>query len=82
MTLEERVAFIDKALSAFPGAWPLLVIEIDQLIADLTEQLVNNDNEQTRGRIKALRGVKELPISLLTERDGIRAALSEQDAAD
>ena len=82
MIAAERIAAIDKTLSAIRGAWPALATEIDELVQPLVERLVNSDDEQTRGRIKALRELKELPSLLLAERDGISAALSEQDAAD
>jgi len=82
MTPSERLAYIDKVLSACKDAWPVLMVEVDSKIGALTEQLISSDNEQTRGRIKALCDLKELPVSLAQERDGIRAALSEEDAAD
>lgn len=78
----DRVAHIDSRLSAIKGAWPHVVAEIDALLLPLMEKLMNSEDEQTRGRIKALRELKELPVLLLQEREGISAALSEQDAAD
>lgn len=81
MTPDERIAHINKVLTGLP-AWSDLMVEIDARIADLTEQLINNDNEQTRGRIKALRDVKGLPEALYTEREGISAALADEAAAD
>lgn len=80
--IPERIAQITRTLEAIKGGWPLLAEEIDARMAELTEQLINNDNEQTRGQIKALRWVKELPASLQSQGDGMRADLSEQDSAD
>jgi hypothetical protein len=82
MNTEDRISHIGKALTALQPGFPFLVMEIDERITELTEQLVNNDNEQTRGRIKALRWVKELPEALSNERQGLAAALPETDAAD
>lgn len=82
MTPKERIAEIDQTLSAIRSGWPRVVVEVENILAGLTESLVSEDNEQTRGRIKALREVKELPETLFSERAGLEAALSEQDAAD
>jgi hypothetical protein len=43
----------------------------------LTLDLIGQDNEQTRGRIKQLRELMELPETLAQERDGLSAALAE-----
>lgn len=80
--MSERISQITRTLDAIRSGWPLLADEIDARLAELTEQLINNDNEQTRGQIKALRWVKDLPVSLAQERDGMSAALAEQAAAD
>jgi hypothetical protein len=78
----ERVSQITRLLDAVRSGWPLLVEEIDDRISALTEQLINNDNEQTRGAIKELRRLRDMPESLIHERDGISAALADQAAAD
>jgi hypothetical protein len=82
MTPDERISQISRTLEAIRTGWPLLSEEIDTRLGELTEQLINNDNEQTRGQIKALRWVKELPASLQSTRDGMSAALADQAAAD
>jgi hypothetical protein len=79
---KERIEYIADFLARTKTAWPLVVAEIDVKVDELTVQLINNDNEQTRGRIKALIGIKELPETLLQELEGMRAALSDEDAAD
>jgi hypothetical protein len=43
----------------------------------LTAELIGQDNEQTRGRIKQLRELMELPETLHQEREGISAGLAE-----
>lgn len=82
MTNEERIAYIGQALTSLQPGWSYLVHELDARIAELTEQLISNDNEQVRGRIKALLDVKNLPETLRYEQEGMRVALSEQDATD
>lgn len=79
---KERLEYIADFLARTKTAWPLIAAEIDTRVAELTEQLISQDNEQTRGRIKALVAMKELPETLHQEFEGMRAALSEQDAAD
>ena len=81
MTPEERIADITRCLEALSG-WTYVTAELQALITQHTTSLVEADNEQTRGRIKALTAVIELPQTLRDERDGISAGLSEQDPAD
>lgn len=79
---KERVEYIAAFLDRTKAAWPLIVAEIDVEVGELTTQLINNDNEQTRGRIKALVAMKELPETLLSELEGMRTPLSGQDGDD
>lgn len=79
---KERVEYIAAFLDRTKTAWPLIVAEIDAKVGELTTQLINNDNEQTRGRIKALVAMKELPETLLSELEGMRTPLSGQDGDD
>lgn len=72
MTPEERVKQIDGQLEALRGAWPTLREVVSEKVADLTLQLIAQDNEQTRGRIKALRELMELPETLQQEREDIK----------
>jgi len=46
-------------------------------IADLTERLIGQDNEQTRGAIKELRRLIDLPAQLQDELRDLTAGLSE-----
>lgn len=77
MSVEGRINEVSAGLEAIRHGWPFLCAEVDRRIGELTEQLINNDNEQVRGRIKALLEVKNLPSSLQAERDGLSAALAE-----
>jgi hypothetical protein len=76
---KERIEYIADFLARTKTAWPLIVAEIDQRVAGYTERLINEDDEQIRGRIKALLEVKELPETLLQELEGMRTPLSDED---
>jgi hypothetical protein len=76
--LEQRQAQIAQALPALSSAWPYLTREIESRIASLTGRLITENDEQTRGRIKALRELLNLPETLQQEREGITAGLSEE----
>lgn len=82
MIPEERISHIQRTLEAIKSGWPVMKAHFDDRIEALTEQLINNDNEQTRGAIKELRRLRDMPESLAQEREGISAALAEQAAAD
>lgn len=79
---EARINEISRCLSAIGNGWPLIAMEISRKLEEHIASLIEADNEQTRGRIKALTAVLELPQTLSDERDGISAGLSEQDPAD
>lgn len=82
MEHEDRINQISAGLERMAHAWPFVAGEIEARAKELIESLVNQDNEQTRGQIKALRWVMDLPSTLAQERDGMSAALLEQSAAD
>ena len=82
MTVNERLAEISKTLEAIHNGWPFFLGLIKEREAELTEALINNDNEQSRGAIKELRRLANMPEMLKQERDGISAELSERDSAD
>jgi hypothetical protein len=77
MTAEERLAQIDATLTALRSAWPAVLPVLQDKAQALTAELIGQDNEQTRGRIKQLRELMELPETLHQEREGIRAGLAE-----
>lgn len=77
MSPEERIAQIEETLRSLAPAWQVLTALLDEKARALTGELIAQDNEQTRGRIKQLRELMELPELLQQERDGIRAALAE-----
>lgn len=76
----QRIDHIGQGLQVIQSGWPFLLGELNARIDALTASLINNNDEQVRGQIKALLAVTELPQSLATERESMSVALSEQDA--
>lgn len=81
MTAQARLDYLNATLAALHGCWPQLAQEIQGRIDSKTAQLIGENNEQTRGAIKVLRDLIDLPAALQQERDHITAALSDPDAA-
>lgn len=79
---QQRINHIGQGLSHIQAGWPFLTGEIEARAKELIESLVTQENEQTRGQIKALRWVLNLPSDLHAEREGMSAALAEIAAAD
>lgn len=82
MNAKARIAEISNTLQAIQGGWPFMLAEINSRIESLTVQLISQESEQVRGRIKALCDLRDMPETLQQERDGISAGLSEQDPAN
>lgn len=77
-----RIDEIDAMLKAIQPGWPFLMAELNARIEREVERLIIQNNEETRGRIKALHDLLTLPDTLEAERAGILAAeLSDQDSA-
>jgi hypothetical protein len=74
---EERLALLQRQIQAIQNGWPFFLALLQERIEKHTAALVNKNDEETRGRIKALQELKELPVTLQQERDGIRAGLAE-----
>jgi hypothetical protein len=81
MTLDERLKQINQTMQAIQSGWPFFMAEIERQIADKTADLIAQENEQTRGAIKAFQSLRDLPEALHQEREAITAALSPEDAA-
>lgn len=82
MTNIQRIEQIDATLQAIQPGWPFLMAEVQKQIEREIERLVIQNNEETRGRIKALRALNDLPEALEAERAGILAAeLPDPDSA-
>lgn len=80
MNAEDRIVEITRTLDSIQSAWPVLAVELQKKIDRLVLDLISQDNEQTRGRIKALRDLKGLPETLHSEREGIKAGLADAPA--
>lgn len=77
---EARLAEIDRTIQAIGLAWPVISALLQHKADALTSELIGQDNEQTRGRIKQLRELMDLPQTLQQEREGIRAGLADAPA--
>lgn len=81
MNTAQRISEIADGMRAIHDGWPFLVGEAERRLASLTASLIHTNNEETRGRIKALRDLLEWPEALQQELEGLVAALSDEDAA-
>lgn len=82
MTTQERLAEIGRTLQALQGGWPFVLAEVNQRIEALTLQLISEESEQVRGRIMALRDLRDMPETLEQERSALSAALADEAAAN
>lgn len=71
---QSRLEQIEAAQRLISAAWPSVVHEMKLVMAQHVERLITQDNEETRGRIKALRDLMDLPEALEAERQSITAA--------
>jgi hypothetical protein len=79
LNLANRIAQIDALTAALKA--PALVAHLNEHIAELTARLISANDEQTRGAIRALTALINLPEALQYERQGNAAALSEESDA-
>lgn len=82
MTPDERLGELTNQIQAIQNGWPFFSPLLQERIETLTRQLIQRDDPETRGRIKALQELKELPVTLQLERDGIKTGLAEQAPED
>lgn len=81
MNAEDQLARLNRALSIIGPAWGVISELLKERTDSLTTELIGADNEQTRGRIKELRELLNLPELLSQERDGLSAGLAEEAPA-
>lgn len=75
MIAEDRIDQINRLLPVLQSsAWAQL---LQERIADHTNRLIGENNEQTRGAIKELRILIDLPAQLQSELSHLTAGLSE-----
>lgn len=77
----DRAQQIAAALPALRAAWPALTAEINRIVAGRIDSLIIQDNPETRGRIKALRDLLDLPRQLQDEHEALTAELPDSDSA-
>lgn len=71
-----RINTITQLLDALNPMWHLLTLELDGIQYNLTQSLIAANDEQTRGKLKMLLAIKELPETLLSERQVLNDGLS------
>lgn len=67
MNLDDRITYLNTTLAAIEHAWPHVLPELQAMIDDLTQKLIGAESEQTRGAIKVLQRVMDLPATLASE---------------
>lgn len=80
--LEVDLNRVTSTLDALRGAWQPLQSILQERMQKLVGDLISQESEQTRGAIKEVRQLLELPQTLQDERESITAALSNLDAAN
>lgn len=65
--LRARVDQVQACLNALAGAWAPLARELGRIRAEKVESLVTENNEQTRGAVKQIDEVLQLPNNLREE---------------
>jgi type VI protein secretion system component VasF len=65
--LRGRVNQVQGLLNAIEGAWAPLARELARMRAEKVESLVTENNEQTRGAVKQIDEVLQLPNNLREE---------------
>jgi hypothetical protein len=72
-----RIAQITQFQEVTNLGWPFFCAELARMEHELTESLITQESEATRGQIKLLRRIKELPETLQAEREGLNQGLPE-----
>ena len=74
--MSDRQAELEIYIGTVAPHWSRVVKEIDDRLEGLVSSLIGQNNEETRGRIKALRDLKDLPSSLSQELEAKKAELT------
>lgn len=74
--MNDRQLQLEQFMGSVGNNWSQVVREIDNRLEGLIVSLISTNNEETRGRIKALRDLRDLPTALQQELDAIKADLS------
>lgn len=74
--MADRQAEIEVFLGSIAPHWRIIEREIEERLDGLVIALIAQDCQETRGRIKALRDLKDLPSALTHELNAIKAELT------
>lgn len=74
--MSDRQAELEVFLGTIAPHWGLVSREIDERVDGLVVALIAQDCQETRGRIKALRDLQDLPSALTHELNAIKAELT------
>ena len=74
--MSDRQAELEVFLGTVAPNWLHVVKEIDDRLEGLVVALIAQDCQETRGRIKALRDLQDLPSALTHELNAIKAELT------
>lgn len=73
--MQDRISQLERFIGSVSPNWDQVAREIDGQIDGLVLSLIAQNNEETRGKIKALRDLRDLPTALKQELDAIKAEL-------
>ena len=74
---ESRIAEIEEALASMRNCYKSVVSEIESRMKDKIVRLIDSNDEQLRGEIKAYQSLLTLPEQLQQERDQLVALPDE-----
>jgi len=75
--MHDRILQLERFIGSVSPNWDHVAREIDSHIDGLIMSLIAQNNEETRGKIKALRDLRDLPTVLKQELDAIKAELPD-----
>lgn len=73
----ERLEEVDAALAAFEKCYKHVVYELESRMKSKIVQLIQSNDEQLRGEIKAYQSILDLPQQLQQERQALTALPDE-----
>ena len=78
----ERRAHLASLQTTISRVWRDVEKELDYKVKGLTRQLIDSNNDEIRGRIKALEDLQRLPQKAFEEMQRLDTALSTEAGAD
>jgi len=79
MNSELRVAQIQQTLEAIQNGWPSVYGELNSRISELTASLVHRNDDEVRGKIKALMSLAAWPQEMAEEMAQLVQPAQEED---